>query len=169
MKPGDFAPWAEQVIGNSPAVERVEPGGVGAGNDASPCGTRILFATGAQLHIAWISTSPPAGGGAAGEPDPVVSGPPPEPVAVPDLATTGRLATRDIERHLAALINNGGHEQVMDVAGYSTHPQLGSEAQPYGIRVRNHDGSAVFALFRQTLPRGQQPGRSAEFQQREEV
>lgn len=167
MKPQHFAPWAEQTIGQSAAVARVESGGVGRGDEAMPCSTRFTFATGAQVHIGWVCTSPPTGGGAVGEPDAVVTGPIPEPVKVPELRTSGRLRTADIEQHLAALINNGGHEQVQMVRGYTADPKLGSDSQPYGLRIDFHDASTVYGLFIHTLSSGQQPGKP--YDQREEV
>jgi hypothetical protein len=165
MKPAHLASWAEQVIGASPAVAAINRLPV----DDPPCIYRVELAAGGQIHLQWVGGAPPGGGAPAGEPDPVVTGPPPAAVPVPELATTGRLRTADIEAHLAALLAGGGHEQILDVAGYSADPRLGSETQPYGIRIRFHDGSAVYGLFRYTLPRGQQPGHNTEFKQREEV
>lgn len=168
MKPADFRPWAENVIRQSATVARVESGGVGEGGEAMPCGTRVTFATGAHLHIGWVGSAPLVGAGAAGEPDAVVTGPPPEPVKVPDLPVSGRLRVADIERHLAALLNNGGHEEVETATGFSSGP--GNDpptTQKYGLRIRFHDGSRVTGLFIQTLSSGQRPGRP--YEQREEV
>lgn len=165
MKPRDFAAWAEPVIGQSPAVAAVDrmPDG------DPPCVTRVELATGAQIYLQWVGGAPPTGAAPAGEPDPAVTGPAPAPVQVPELATRGHLRTADVEQHLAALLANGGHDQIVDVSGYSTDPKLGSDTQPYGIRVRFHDGSEVYALFRYTLPRGAAPSSGGEFKQREEV
>jgi hypothetical protein len=165
MKPAHFAPWAEQTIGQSPAVASVTR----VPDADPPCVTRVELATGAQIYLQWIGGAPPSGSAPVGEPDPVVTGPAPAPVQVPELATRGNLRTADVEQHLAALLNNGGHDQLADVSGYSADPKMGSDQQPYGIRIRFHDGSAVWALFRYTLPRGQQPSSGGEFKQREEV
>lgn len=165
MKPRDYAEHAEQVIRQSPAIASITR----APDDDPPCVTRVELATGAQIYVQWVGAAPPNGGGDTGEPDKPVTGPPPAPVKVPELATSGRLRTADIEQHLAALLANGGNTQVRDVAGYSTDPALGSDQQRYGIRIRCHDESAVYALFRHTLPKGQQPGHGSEFNQREEV
>ena len=167
MKPRRFRPWAEEQIRKSPAVASVE-----AIPDDRPghdylIYTHVTFTTGAKVIIHMVGTSPSVGGGAVGEDDATVTGPAPEPVKVPELATSGRLKTRDIEQHLAALLNNAGSDEIRDVAGYSQHPQLGSDQQPYGIRIRFHDESAVYALFWKMAPAGGQPG--GEFQQREEV
>jgi hypothetical protein len=166
MKPRDFRPWAEQVFAQSPAVAAVD-----AVQQPPPeeyiTHTHVTFETGARLVIHWVGTSSPNGSGPVGEPDPVVTGPPPAPVKVPDLAASGRLRTAGVEQHLAALLNNGGHDQILDVDGYSAHPKLGSETQPYGIRVRFHDESAAYGLFIHTLSSGQRPG--AEFDQRKEI
>lgn len=161
MKPQDWQPWAEQVIGQSPAVTAVA-----RSDDADPpFVTRIAFAAGAQVHVQWVGTSPPK----PSDPDNPVVGPPPAPVKVPELPSSGRLRTADVEAHLVALLNNGGNDQILDVAGYSADPKLGSEDQPYGIRVRFHDESAVYGLFRHTLPRGQQAGTGTVFKQLAEL
>lgn len=165
MKPGDFRQWAEQVIAQSPAIASITE----AGAKDVPQMSRVELATGAQIYVQWVGTAPPTGGGATGEPDTVVTGPPPAPVKVPELSTSGRVRTADVEQHLAALLNNAGHDQVLDVTGYSADPALGSSDQPYGLRVRFHSGASVYGLFRYMLPRGQQPGQGGEFKQREEV
>lgn len=167
MKPRRYQPLAEDLIRQSPAVASVDAVPNGEPGNEHIIYTRITFATGAQIIIHWVSTSPQAGSGAVGEDDAVVTGPPPEPVTVPELATSGRLKTRDIEQHLAAVLNNGGSDEIRDVAGYSQDPKLGSDQQPYGIRIRFHDESAVYGLFRQMAPAGARPG--GDFQQREEV
>lgn len=163
MKPRRFAEWAEPILLASPAIAAVTEHEI----KDIPRLSRVEFATGAQIIIQWAGTAPPTGGGAPGEGDRVVTGQPPAPVKIPELATSGRLRTRDIEQHLAALLNNGGHEEILDVTGYSQDPKLGSETQPYGIRIRFHDDSTVYAYFRRMAPAGGQPG--GDFQQREEV
>ncbi len=168
MKPRDFAPWAEKIIEQSPAVARVEHGPVGEGDEARPDGgTKITFGNGAQLYIGWVGTAPPTKGGATDESDPAMTGPAPTPITVPDLSASGRLRTENIEQHLAALLANGGHDQILDVTGYTADPKLGSETQPYGLRVRFHDESAVYGLFIHTLSSGQRPGKP--YDQRKEV
>lgn len=161
MKPGDFRRWAEQVFTQSPAVASVTTVRDVAEVDVS----RIELATGAAIHMHWVGTSPPK----PEDPENPVTGPPPAPVKIPELSTSGRLRMADIEAHLAALLTNAGNDQVLDVAGYSADPKLGSDEQPYGLRVRFHDESAAFGLFRHTLPKGQQAGRNTEFKQRREV
>lgn len=165
MKPADFSPWAERIIGQSPAIASISR----APSDDPPCISRVELATGAQVYIQWVATAPPTGNAPVGEPDAAVTGPPPAPVKVPELATSGTLRTEDIERHLAALLNNGGHEEVMDVMGYTQDPALGSEEQTYGLRIRCHSGSNVYGLFRYVLPRGATPAQGGEFKQRKEV
>lgn len=161
MTPGSFAPWAEQVISQSPAVAAVAR----SEDTAPPHASRIELAAGPQVHVQWVGASPPR----PADPDNPVTGPPPAPVTVPDLATSGRLRTGDIEQHLAALLTNAGHDQILDVTGYSADPRLGSEEQRYGIRIRCHDESAVYGLFRHTLSRGQQASSATEFKQRDEL
>ena len=165
MKPGDFTPWAERVIGGSPAIASVSR----APGDDPPYVTRVETAAGGQVYIQWVGGTPPEGSAPLGEPDPAVPGPPPEPVKVAQLATSGRLRVRDIEQHLAALLNNGGHDEVADVVGYSADPDHKSDSQPYGLRIRLHSGGVLKGLFRHTLPAGQQPSGGSEFKQREEV
>lgn len=161
MKPGTFAPWAEQLIGQSPAVTAVAR----SEETDPPFVTRVAFAAGAQVHVQWVGTSPPK----PEDPDNPVVGVPPKPVKVPELPASGRLRTADVETHLAALLNNGGLDQIADVTGYSADPKLGSEEQPYGVRIRFHDESAVYGLFRHTLSRGQQASAATELKQRDEL
>lgn len=165
MKPRDFQGFAEQAFGQSPAVANVAPSSELPGQ----CGTRIELAAGPQIYVQWVSTSPPKGAGKLGESDEVVTGPPPAVVKVPDLATSGRLRTGDIEQHLAALVNNTGHPELRDVNGYSQHPSLGSDEQRYGIRIRFHDESAIYALFRHTLRQGASPSQATDFKQQDEL
>ena len=165
MKPKDWAPWAERIIGQSPAVASITR----VPADDPPYVSRVELATGAQIYVQWVGGTPPEGSAPLGEPDPVVTGPPAPPVKVPELTTSGTLRTEDIERHLAALLNNGGHEEVLDVVGYTQDPELGSETQTYGLRVRCHSGATLKGLFRHTLRRGEQPGQGTEFKQRKEV
>lgn len=165
MKPREFVPSAESVFRQSSGVANVSR----APQADPPYVSIVELASGAQIHVQWVSGAPPTGSAPIGEPDPIVTGPPPAPVKVPELPTSGRLRTGDVEAHLAALLINAGSDQVADVAGYSTDPQLGSDVQPYGIRVRFHDGGAVYGLFRHTLPRGAALVQGGEFKQREEV
>lgn len=165
MKPHHFAATAEQIIGQSRAVA-----GVTRMPDADPpCVTRVELTSGAQIYVQWVGGAPPTGNAPVGEPDPVVTGEPPAPVKVPELAASGRLRTADIEAHLVALLINSGSDQIADVMGYSADPMLGSDDQPYGIRARFHDGSAAYGLFRHVLSKGQVPVQGGEFKQREEV
>lgn len=161
LKAGLFTTWAEQVIGQSPAVAAVAR----SEDRELPFASRVELATGAQVHVQWVGASPPR----PVDPDNPVTGPPPAPVKLPDLGTSGRLRTGDIEQHLAALLNNAGHDQILDVTGYSVDPVLGSEEQRYGVRIRFHDESAVFGLFRHTLSAGQQASKATEFKQRDEL
>ena len=165
MKPAPFRPWAEQQFTASPAIASVDAVQDERADHAYITYTHVTLATGAKIVIHWVGTAPPK----PADPDNPVTGPPPEPVKVPELPSTGRAKTAEVEAHLAALLNNGGHDQILDVTGYSTDPALGSAEQPYGLRVRFHDESIVFGLFRYTLPRGQQPSSGGEFKQREEV
>lgn len=161
MKPNAFADWAEPVIRQSPAVASVTR----APAADPPLVSVVELATGAHVHVQWVRSSPPK----PEDPNSPVTGQPPAPVKVPELATSGRLRTADIEQHLAALINNAGHNEILDVTGYSVDPALGSDDQPCGIRVRCHDESVVYGLFRHTLPRGATPVQGGELKQREEV
>lgn len=165
MKPEPFRPWAQEQFAKSVAVASVDGVQDEQRENAHITYTHVTLATGAKIVIHWVGSSPPV----PVDPDNPVTGQPPAPVKVPELATSGRLRTADIEEHLAALLNNGGHEQVLDVTGYSADPKLGGATQPYGIRIRFHDESIVYGLFRHTLSKGQQPGQHTEFNQREEV
>ncbi len=161
MRIDRFQPWAEQVIAQSPAIGGVEPG-----IEGKPAGTRITLATGAQIHIQWVRTSPPTGDKFA-EPESPVIGQPAEPVKVPELPTSGRIRTADVEQYLAALLINGGHEEVAEVTGYSAISDRKDREQRYGLRVRAHSGATIYGLFLHTLSSGRQPGH--EFDQQDEV
>jgi hypothetical protein len=108
-----FHPWAEEQIAKSPAVATVEPV-VGDPQFVS----HVTFQAGGQVVIQWVGTAPP-GGDHPDSPEKIVTGQPPEPVKTPEVATTGRLKTSDIEHRLAALINNGGHNELADARGYT--------------------------------------------------
>lgn len=161
MKPGVFAGWAERVLGQSPAIARISR----APEADPPFVSVIELASGAAIHLQWVGTAPPK----PEDPDNPVTGQPPAPVKVPELSTSGRLRTADVEAHLAALLTNAGNDQIMDVTGYTQDPTLGSDGQRHGIRIRCHDESAVYGLFRHTLPAGQRAVQGGEFKQREEV
>jgi hypothetical protein len=165
MMPSRFRLWAEQTIkdAKSPAIARVESGGI----ENVPEATRVIFETGAELHVQWVRTSTPDGDAKerVGEP---TTGEPPLPVDIPELPAAGRLAMADVEAHLAALLNNGGNPELIEVKGYSRAGR-GSERQPHGLTVRCHSGAALYGLFRHALPAGQKPGDASEFGRRNEI
>ncbi|RKS70791.1 hypothetical protein BZB76_5271 [Actinomadura pelletieri DSM 43383] len=163
MRLDRFHPWAEQTLADakSAAISGME-----SGVDGLAFGTRIVLANKAQVHIQWVRTAPPSGD-ASGSAEKIVKGESPTPVDVPDLPPTGPYATADVERHLAALLNNGGNDELAEVRGYSQDSKLGTTQQPFGIRVLCHSGAVVFGLFRHTLGAGQQPTKEGAFKQRE--
>jgi hypothetical protein len=160
-----FHPWVEEQIAKSPAVASARAAEIPG---EPPFVTHVAFEAGGQIFIHWVGTSPP-GGDHPDNPEEIVTGAPPESVEVPDLATTGRLKTADIELHLAALINNGGHHELAEVGGYTQIPDRDPGNQPYGLRIRCHSGAMIYGLFRHTLSRSQQPTEQSEFAQREAV
>ncbi|WP_067458272.1 hypothetical protein [Actinomadura macra] len=110
----------------------------------------------------------PSGDG-SGQDEKIVTGEAPAQVDVPDLPATGKIPTTDVERHLTALLNNGANPELISVTGYTQDPKLGSERQPYGVRVLCHSGAIISGLFRQTLSAGQQSTRESDFKQRESL
>ena len=168
MRPHRFRPWAEEQFRQSPAIASVE-----AVRDDRPghehiTYTHINLATGARIIVMWVGGAPP-GGDPPGSEEKIVTGLPPEPVKVPELSTSGRLRTADIEAHLVALLNNGGHEEVAEVRRSSQQPTIYTEGPTPGIRVRCHSGATVTGIFLHTLSRGQQPTAQTEHKPREEV
>lgn len=163
MRLDRFHPWAEQALAaaKSPSIS-----GVAAGVDGLPFGTRVVLANKAQVHIQWVRTAP-SSGDASGADEKIVTGEPPAPVDVQQLAPAGPYATENVERHLAALLNNGGNEELVDVIGYSQDSKLGTAQQRFGVRVLCHSGAVIYGLFRHTLGAGQQPSKESEFKQRE--
>lgn len=168
MRPHRFRPWAEDVFRQSPAIASVEAVQDERTGNEHITYTHITLATGARIIVMWVGGAPPGGDPPGGE-ERIVTGPPPEPVKVPDLATSGHLRTADIEAHLVALLNNGGHEEVVEVARSSQRPPLYADDPTPGIRVRCHSGATISGIFLHTLSRGQQPNSSTEHQPREEV
>lgn len=163
MRLDRFQSWAEQTLADAKSrlLSGVEPG-----VDSLPFGTRITLANKAQVHIQWVRTAPPSGD-ASGSDEKIVTGEPPVPVEVSEPALGGSYATADVEHHLAALLNNGGNNELASVSGYSQDPKLGTAQQPFGVRVACHSGAVVYGLFRHTLGPGQQPTKESEFRQRE--
>lgn len=158
-----FHPWAEEQISKSHAVASVEPV-----QGDTPFVSRITFRSGSQVVLQWVGTAPP-GGDHPDSDEKIVTGTPPEPVEVPDLATSGQLKTAEIERHFAALINNGRHNELAAVRGYTQIPGRDQGNQPYGLRIDCHSGATIYGLFRHILSHGQQPTTQTEFKQREAV
>lgn len=168
MRPHRFRPWAEDVIRQSPAIASVE-----AVQDERPghehiTYTHINLPTGAKIIVMWVGGAPP-GGDPPGSEEKIVTGPPPEPVKVPELATSGRLQTADIEAHLVALLNNGAHDEVAELRRGSTQPTIYTEGAKPGILIRCHSGATITGIFLHSLGRGQQPTRETEHKKREEV
>ena len=158
MKPAAFRPWAEQQLATSPAVASVKGVPDERPENAYITYTHITFGTGAKVVIHWVGSDPLGGKKANPDGSPVV-GPPPAPVPVPDLATTGRLKLLDVETHIAAVLNNGRHEEVAEVLGYHQRPDPKREKRTmqYGIHVGCHSGESVTGLIIHTLPSGKQP------------
>lgn len=165
MRVNRWHEWAQRTLARagSATIAAVE-----AGVDDVPFGTRILLTNGGQLHIQWVRTAPPSGD-ASTEEENVVTGQAPAPVEGPAVAAAGKASTTDLERHLAALLNNGGNDELVRVDAYADDPRLGSANQPHGVRVLCHSGAVIYGLFRHTLSAGQQPSKEAAFRQREAV
>ncbi|TDD69791.1 hypothetical protein [Actinomadura rubrisoli] len=161
MKLNRWQPWAEQTLNDakSAAVTGVES------LDGDPRCSRITLANGAAIHVQWVRTAPPTGDG--GDEEKIITGEAPAPVDVPDVPVTGKVPTAELERHLAALLANGGNPELISVIGYSQDPKLGSDRQPFGVRVLCHSGAVIFGLFRHTLGAGQTPTQESTFKQRE--
>ena len=121
------------------------------GFTTKPSGVRLTLSTGATTYVQFVGTYSTSVAAPEGEPLP--------PVDVPGLtATDGRVAVRDVEAWIAAVITNGGSRWVGAVAGYSTIPGRSAGTQPYGVRVALYDGSTVQGLFVHTLRRDERPG-----------
>lgn len=158
MRPRRFRPWAEEQISRSEAVASVA-----AVQDDRPghdylMYTHVTFVTGAKVIITWVGTAPP-GGDPTGQPETIVTGEIARPREVPPLATSGRLKLLDIEAHLAAMLHNGGHEEIAEVVAFHDRPDpiRDQRTMQYGIHVGCHSGASVIGLMIHTLPRGQQP------------
>ncbi|GLZ16147.1 hypothetical protein Acsp04_63820 [Actinomadura sp. NBRC 104425] len=164
MRLARWEPWVRDVLAASPAVAEVAPFAE-AGIDHKPCGTTIRFATGAQVYVQWVRAS--GAGDDHSVPEEPVTGTPPEPVTVPDLPTSGRLPMRQVEQHLAALINNAGSPEIKSVTGKAAAGEDGP--RPYGLEVQFHSGHTNYGLFLHTLPAGAKPTQEGEFQQRKEI
>lgn len=166
MRPSRFRVWAEEQIRQSPAIASVEPVQAKPPNEHITY-SHVTLATGARITVHWIGGSPV--GANTPHIDDVITGSPPEPVKVPELATSGRLRVVDIEAHLVALITNGGHEEVESVVASSQQPSIYTDGTSYAIRVSCHSGHSVTGYFRYILSGGEQPSPSTEFRKREEV
>lgn len=170
MEPGRYRPWAEEHLRQSPAITSVDAVQL-TGEDAHITETHVRFATGATVVLHWVGTDQVGGPNLNPDGSIVTTGPLPEQVPVPELATSGRLRMVDIEAHLAAVLNNAGHPEVARVVGYNQEPDPNREHRtlPYGIRVYCHSGANVIGTIEHTLPPGSRPGPDTRFKQREEV
>lgn len=171
MKPAEFRPWAEEQFSASPAITSVE-----AVQDDRPghdyiTYTHVTFGTGAKVIIHWTSSDQVGGPNLNPDGSIALTGPPPKPVPVPELAASGRLKLLDIETYLAAVLNNGGHEQVAEVLGYHQRldPYREERAMQYGIHVGCHSGQAVTGMLIFTLPPGRQPTEQTRYTQLDEL
>jgi hypothetical protein len=171
MKPADFRPWAEEQLAKSPHIRSVEGVQDDRPENSHITYTHVTFPTGAKVIIHWVGSDPLGGKNVNPDGSPVVTGPPPTQVPVPELASAGRLKLLDIETHLAAVLNNGGHAEVAEALGYHQRPDplRGKRTMQYGLHVGCHSGEAVTGMFIHTLPAGRQPTPQTLYQQLDEL
>lgn len=171
MKPNQFQPWAHEQLAKSPAITSVEAVPDERPEDSHITYTHVTFATGAKVIIHWISSDPVGGKKMHPDGTPIVSGPPPGQVPIPALAASGRLKLLDIETHIAAILNNGGHEEIAEALGYHQRedPIREQRTMQYGIHVGCHSGESVTGMMIHTLPSGRQPGPQTLYKQLDEL
>lgn len=160
-----WAPWVQGVLAGSPAITGVQTF-ADAGITGKPCGHVITLRTGAAVAIQWVRTSA-SGGEDQSQPEEPVTGQPPAPVTLPELPASGRVVLTLVEEHLAALIVNGGSDEIRAVERTSQRPDQGSAK--CGVNVHMHSGATVFAVFLYTASAGASITSGGEFQQREQV
>jgi hypothetical protein len=170
MKPDRYRTWAEEHLRQSPAITSVDAV-QRTGEDAHITDTHVTFTTGAKVIVHWVGADQVGGPNRNPDGSIATTGPAPERVPVPELATSGRLRLLDIEAHLAAVLNNGGHPEVVKVVGRQQDSDPNHEHRDLecGLRVHCHSGADVFGIFEHTLPPGSRPGPDTKFKQREEV
>ncbi|MFC4055892.1 hypothetical protein ACFOY4_39915 [Actinomadura syzygii] len=158
-----WAPWIEDVLNGSPSVTGVQTFAA-AGIKDKPCGHVITLRTGATVALQWVRTAA-TGGEDQSQPEEPVTGKPSAPVELPDLPASGRIQLSLIEAHVAALIANGGSDEVSSVERTSQRP----DSKKCGVNVRMHSGANVYGVFLYTAPAGASFNSGGEYQQREEV
>ena len=109
-------------------------------------GLVVHLATGSALHLQLIQR--PAPGERIAEPEQIVEGAPPAPVAVPELPAQAPVRLAAIDDHLAALIVNAQHPEIARVERRGDDP---------GLIVHMHSGRFISALHRYTLRPGERP------------
>lgn len=171
MKARDFRPWAEEQLAKSTAVTDVTAVQDDRPENAHITYTHVTFTTGARVVIHWVSSDPVGGKNVHPDGTPIVTGPAPAPAPVPELATAGRLKLLDVEAHFAAMLNNGGHEEVAEALGYHQRadPIREQRTMQYGLIIGCHSGETVTGLLIHTLPAGRQPGPQTLYKQLDEL
>lgn len=159
-----WVPWVRDVLAGSPAITEVQAF-ADAGITDKPCGHVIRLRSGGSVAVQWVRTSA-SGGEDQSQPEEPVTGQPPEPVTLPELPASGRVALTLVEEHLAALIVNGGNDEIRAVERTSRRP---GESTKCGLNVHMHSGATVYGVFLHTAPAGTSLTSGGEFQQREEV
>lgn len=122
-------------------------------------GVVVHLATGATLHLQLIEQDGPPGED-RDQPEEPVTGPAPEPLAVPELPARAPVKIADIDSHLYALVNNSGHPEIAEVQRPSGQP---------GIKAVMHSKRKVLVMYRYTLKPGEHPSESNLHKLRAEV
>lgn len=146
MRIDRFEGQLHQIIGRAgPPYQTVETFGQAGITDAR-YGLVVHLATGATLHLQLIQIRPD--GERADEDEQIVEGPPPEPVAVPDLPARASVRLEAIDEHLRALITGARHPEIARVTRRGDDP---------GLTVHMHSGRRIVIMHRYALRPGEHP------------
>jgi hypothetical protein len=116
------------------------------------------------------------GGGPKGDnvdqPEEIVEGEPPAPVAPVELTVTGgHLRMADLETWLTALILNAQSRELASIEQFSTRPAEPNVGFTHriGYRIKWHDGSSTTSFLRYTLAPGERRTENTEWRIKEAV
>ncbi|MQS07147.1 hypothetical protein [Streptomyces alkaliphilus] len=152
MRPERFRDFALEIYGRAPGITAVESWSEGT---ERPFGIEVTLASGARVRHA--ITAQAAEGDRYDEPEKPVEKDPPAEIPVPELGTGRGIPLVDIERYLAAVLNNSGSPEIERTYSYRDREQ---PSMTSGIGLVFHSGARIFAPFVHVMRAGERtPGR----------